>query len=86
MRPGAIFGAAGSLFVQSTIGATILGAAAFSCFRGIREMLAQEMRVLRGWFPENPKRADYYVRRRKTLGELGKYPSHKKLKDKVGSK
>ena len=25
------------------------------------------MRVLRGWFPENPKRHDYYERRRKEL-------------------
>ena len=78
--------AAGSLFVHSTVGATILGAAAFSCFWGIHEILSQEMRVLRGWFPENPGRSEYYERRRKTLGALEKYPSHKNLKDKVGSK
>ena len=78
--------AVGSLFVHSTVGATIMGAAAFSCFWGIHEILSQEMRVLRGWFPENPKRAAYYARRRKTLGELEKYPSHKRLKEKVNSK
>ena len=78
--------AAGSLFVHSAVGATILGAAAFSCFWGIHEILSQEMRVLRGWFPENPRRSAYYERRRKTLGELEKYPSHKNLKDKVGSR
>ena len=73
-----------SLFVSSTVGATILGAAAFSCFWGIHEILAQEMRVLRGWFPENPRRSAYYAHRRQCLGELEKYPSHKHLKEKVG--
>ena len=48
---GCVFGVA-SLFVADMIGATILGAAAFSCFWGIHEILAQEMRVLRGWFPK----------------------------------
>ena len=78
--------AAGSLFVHSTVGATILGSAAFSCFWGIHEILSQEMRVLRGWFPENPKRSAYYERRRKSIGQLENYPSHKNLKDKIGSK
>ena len=45
-----------SLLVCNTLWATILGAAAFSCFWGIHEILSQEMRVLRGWFPENPAR------------------------------
>lgn len=73
-----------SLFVDNTIGATILGAAAFSCFWGIHELLSQEMRVLRGWFPENPARHAYYERRRQELGEkLGVFPSHKDLKDKI---
>ena len=69
--------AAGSLFVPSTVGTTILGAAAFSCLWGIHEILAQEMRVLRGWFPENPRRSEYYAHRRQCLGELGKDPSHR---------
>lgn len=56
--------AALSLFVGNTVGSTILGAAAFSCFWGIREIIAQERRVLKGWFPENPKRHNYYERRR----------------------
>lgn len=55
-----------SLFVESLIMSTIIGAAAFSCFWGIHEIIAQEKRVLRGWFPENPKRKDYYKRRRMT--------------------
>ena len=53
-----------SLFVENLIISTIMGAAAFSCFWGIHEVIAQEKRVLRGWFPENPKRKDYYNRRR----------------------
>ena len=36
-----------------------------------------------GWFPENPKRHDYYERRRKELGDVGKYPKHERIKEKV---
>lgn len=73
-----------SLFMESTVCATIVGAAAFSCFWGIHEILAQEMRVLRGWFPENPRRHDYYEKRRRDLGDkMGKYPSHDDLCDKL---
>ena len=75
--------AAASLFVWNAVGATILGAAAFSCFWGIHEILSQEMRVIRGWFPENPKRHDYYERRRKELGDIGKYPKHVHIKEKL---
>ena len=60
---GAIF-AGVSLFVADMVGSTILGAAAFSCFWGIHEILIQEKRVLKGWFPENPKRHGYYARKR----------------------
>ena len=35
---------------------------------GIHELIAQEKRVLKGWFPENPKRSEYYARQRKLLG------------------
>ena len=49
-----------SLLVENYIVSTILGAFAFSCFWGILEMHQQEKRVLRGWFPENPKRHEYY--------------------------
>ena len=38
----------------------VMGGFAFSCFWSIHEMFQQERRVLRGWFPENPKRHDYY--------------------------
>lgn len=79
---GVLFAAA-SLFVGNTVLSTIIGAASFSCFWGIHEILSQEMRVLRGWFPENPKRSAYYAKRRSELGELDKYPSHKNLKQKI---
>lgn len=79
---GCIF-SAWSLFVGNLIWSTILGAAAFSCFWGIHEILSQEMRVLRGWFPENPTRHEYYEARRKALGDIGNYPSHKNLKEKI---
>ena len=57
-----------SLFFTQPVWSTILGAAAFSCFWGIHEIIAQEKRVLKGWFPENPKRSEYYARQRKLLG------------------
>ena len=63
---GLVF-AAISLFVSHTIGSTILGAAAFSCFWGIHEIITQEKRVLKGWFPENPRRHDYYEAKRKAI-------------------
>ena len=79
---GAVF-AAVSLMVADVIWSTILGAAAFSCFWGIHELLAQEMRVIRGWFPENPARSEYYKRRREELGDIGPHPSHTRLKEKL---
>ena len=73
-----------SLFLKGFLVSTILGAAAFSCFWGIHEILSQEMRVLRGWFPENPARHDYYEKRRAELGDMLKgFPSHKNLKEKL---
>ena len=52
---------------------------------GVGEVFHQEKRVLKGRFPENPKRHDYYERRRKELGDILKEgPSHKHLKEKMG--
>lgn len=56
-----------SLLVQDSILSTILGGFAFSCFWSILEMFKQEKRVLKGWFPENPKRHAYYERRRREM-------------------
>ena len=63
---GAAFAAA-SLFVGNWVLSTILGATAFSLFWGILEIFAQEKRVLRGWFPENPKRSAYYAKKRQEM-------------------
>ncbi len=62
---GLVFSAA-SIFVNHEVASTVLGAAAFSCFWGILEVFEQEKRVLKGWFPENPARHDYYERIRKS--------------------
>lgn len=58
-----------SLLFQSFLVSTIFGACAFSCFWGIREIFEQEKRVLRGWFPENPARSDYYEKLREKKGQ-----------------
>lgn len=56
---GVVFSAL-SLFINEVIFSTIIGAIAFSCFWSIWELFQQEKRVVRGWFPENPKRHEYY--------------------------
>lgn len=56
-----------SLFVKNDILSIIIGGFAFCCLWGIHEMFLQEKRVLRGWFPENPKRHEYYQTRRKEM-------------------
>ena len=74
-----------SLIVDNYIVSTIIAAFAFSCFWGIHEVMQQERRVLRGWFPENPKRHEYYERRRKELGDILKEGlGHNHLKEKMG--
>ncbi len=55
-----------SLFIENNILSTIVGGFAFTCLWGIHEMFLQEKRVLKGWFPENPKRHDYYEAIRKS--------------------
>jgi len=57
-----------SLFAKGFALSTIFGACAFSFYWGVYEMFEQEKRVIRGWFPENPKRHAYYEARRKALG------------------
>lgn len=54
-----------SLFTENSTVSTILGACAFSSFWAILEIIEQEERVLKGWFPENPKRKAYYDTKRK---------------------
>lgn len=45
-----------SLFIKSLVWATITGVTAFSCFWSIHELIEQENRVKKGWFPANPKK------------------------------
>ena len=67
---------------------TILGtgnALATRCYNTCFTLHAPSGEVLRGWFPENPKRHEYYERRRKELGDILKEgPSHNHLKEKMG--
>lgn len=52
---GILFGAL-SIFIESMTWSTITGVTAFSCFWSIHEIIEQEARVKKGWFPANPKR------------------------------
>lgn len=66
LAAGILFSAV-SLFVKNNLLSIIIGGFAFCCFWGIGEMFSQEKRVLRGWFPENPARHDYYENLRKRM-------------------
>lgn len=50
----------GSLFVENQVASTILGVIGCSCLWSILEIFEQRQRVLKGWFPMNPKRKDEY--------------------------
>ncbi len=57
----AVTGAAsliGSLIVQDTVVSAILGVLSFSLFWSIHELIEQEERVRRGWYPRKPGRDD----------------------------
>lgn len=45
-----------SMFINSLVWSTIVGVTAFSCFWSIHELIEQDKRVGKGWFPANPKR------------------------------
>lgn len=51
-----IAGVVCSLLVSHILWSTLLGVFSFSCFWTIKEIFEQEERVLKGWFPKNPKR------------------------------
>lgn len=55
-----LFFVVASLLVKNIVASTILGVIAFSCFWSIGELFQQEKRVLKGWFPRNPKRKEPY--------------------------
>lgn len=51
---------AASFFVEDIIGSSTLGVVGCSCLWSILEVFEQRRRVLKGWFPMNPKRRDDY--------------------------
>ena len=56
-----LIGIVASLLIENILGSTICGVFAFSSFWSIKEVFEQRERVLKGWFPKNPKR--YYSSR-----------------------
>lgn len=55
-----IAGVVGSVLVDNVLFSALLGVLAFSSFWSIKEVFEQEERILKGWFPANPKRQAYY--------------------------
>jgi hypothetical protein len=51
-----IAGAFASLLIENILLSSICGVFAFSSFWSIKELFEQKKRVLKGWFPANPKR------------------------------
>lgn len=51
-----IIGVVLSLIVSQVLWSAVLGVFSFSSFWSIKELFEQEQRVLKGWFPANPKR------------------------------
>jgi hypothetical protein len=49
-------GVAASALIGQVFISAICGVFAFSSFWAIKELFEQERRVLKGWFPQNPKR------------------------------
>lgn len=54
-----------SIYTNSLIPSILLGVTSCCCFWSIGEIKEQEERVLKGWFPENPKRKSHYESIRK---------------------
>lgn len=55
-----IAGVIGSLLVENLLLSSLLGVFSFSSFWTIKELFEQRERVLKGWFPMNPKRKCEY--------------------------
>lgn len=51
---------AGSAWVDDLLISSLLGVFSFSSFWTIKEVFDQRKRVLKGWFPMNPKRKHEY--------------------------
>ena len=50
-----------SILVTDAILSILAGVFSFTSFWGIKEIFEQRKRVLRGWFPMNPKRRTDYI-------------------------
>ena len=55
-----IIGIVGSLMIEDILISSLLGVFSFSSFWTIKEIFDQRKRVLKGWFPMNPKRKNEY--------------------------
>lgn len=55
-----IVGIAGSVFIDDILISSLLGVFSFSSFWTIKELFEQRKRVVKGWFPMNPKRESEY--------------------------
>lgn len=53
-------GAGGALLIENLFWSAVSGIVGFSCLWSILELFEQRKRVLKGWFPMNPKRAADY--------------------------
>ncbi len=56
-----------SLFIKDLIISPIFGVIGFSSLWSIQEIIEQEERINKGWFPDNPKK--YIMKRKKKLEE-----------------
>lgn len=54
-----------ALIVKSVTLSAMLAVLGFSCFWSIKELFEQRHRVLKGWFPMNPKRKEEYTKKEK---------------------
>lgn len=50
----------GSIVIANVFWSSLLGVFGFSSFWSIKELFEQRERVIRGWFPMNPKRRSQY--------------------------
>lgn len=49
-----------SVMINDAFISSILGVFGFSCFWSIKELFEQRERVIKGWFPKNPRRCREY--------------------------
>lgn len=58
-----IIGTVATLYIEDVMWSSLCGVFSFSSFWTIGEIFDQRKRVLKGWFPMNPKRASEYENR-----------------------